>query len=130
MFTKKILIDLDGVLNKYGKEKFNENYIPEIKVGAYEFLESLSQSAELYLFTSRNLMLATKWLISNNLDKFFKDVTNVKLPSYLYIDDRTICFKGDYHKTLEEMKTSKFIGNNIILIPFHKLFFHNNLSEM
>ena len=52
MFTKKILIDLDGVLNEYGKEKFNEIYIPETKVGAYEFLESLSQSAELYLFTS------------------------------------------------------------------------------
>ena len=30
MFTKKILIDLDGVLNEYGKEKYNENYIPEI----------------------------------------------------------------------------------------------------
>ena len=94
MFTKKILIDLDGVLNEYGQENFNENYIPEIKVGAYEFLETLSQSAELYLFTSRKLMLATKWLINNNLDKFFKDVTNVKLPSYLYIDDRTLCFKG------------------------------------
>ena len=37
MFTKKILIDLDGVLNEYGKDKFNENYIPEIKIGAYEF---------------------------------------------------------------------------------------------
>ncbi len=95
MFTKKILIDLDGVLNEYGKEKFNENYIPKIKV------------AELYLFTSRNLMLATKWLINNNLDKFFKDVTNVKLPSYLYIDDRTICFNGDYNKTLEEIKKFK-----------------------
>ena len=87
MFTKKILIDLDGVLNEYGKEKFNENHIPEIKIGAYEFLETLSQNAELYLFTSRNLMLATKWLINNNLDKFFKDVTNIKLPSYLYIDE-------------------------------------------
>ena len=52
-------------------------------------------------------MLATKWLINNNLDKFFKDVTNVKLPSYLYIDDRTICFKGDYHKTLEEIENFK-----------------------
>lgn len=107
MFTKKILIDLDGVLNEYGKEKFNENYISEIKAGAYEFLETLSQSAELYLFTSRNLMLTTKWLINNNLDKFFKDVTNVKLPSYLYIDDRTICFNGDYNKTLEEIKKFK-----------------------
>ena len=107
MFTKKILIDLDGVLNEYGKEKFNETYIPEIKLEAYEFLETLSQNAELYLFTSRNLMLATKWLISNNLDKFFKDVTNIKLPSYLYIDDRTICFKGDYQKTLEEIDNFK-----------------------
>ena len=115
MFTKKILIDLDGVLNEYGKEKYNENYIPEIKVGAYEFLESLSKNAELYLFTSRNLMLATKWLINNNLDKFFKDVTNIKLPSYLYIDDRTICFKGDYQKLLKKLKTLKFTGNNYSL---------------
>ena len=69
--------------------------------------DTLSQNAELYLFTSRNLLLATKWLINNNLDKFFKDVTNIKLPSYLYIDDRTICFKGNYHKTLEDIKNFK-----------------------
>ena len=77
MHRKKILIDLDGVLNEYGKEKFNENHIPDIKAGAYEFLDTLSQNAELYLFTSRNLLLAAKWLINNNLDKFFKDVTNI-----------------------------------------------------
>ena len=41
IFKKKILIDLDGVLNEYGKEKYNENYIPEIKKGAKEFLEEL-----------------------------------------------------------------------------------------
>ena len=107
MFTKKILIDLDGVLNEYGKDKFNENYIPEIKIGAYEFIEKLSKQAELYLFTTRNLMLAAKWLIKNDLDKFFKDITNVKLPSYLYIDDRCICFKGDYNKTLNEIENFK-----------------------
>ena len=107
MNNKKILIDLDGVLNEYGKEKFNENYIPEIKIGAYEFIEKLSKQAELYLFTTRNLMLAAKWLIKNDLDKFFKDITNVKLPSYLYIDDRCICFKGDYNKTLNEIENFK-----------------------
>lgn len=104
MQSKKILIDLDGVLNEYEREEFNENYIPEIKNGAYEFLDKLSKDAELYLFTSRNLILATKWLIKNNLDKFFKDVTNIKIPSYLYIDDRTICFKGDYKKTFKEIE--------------------------
>ena len=107
MFKKKILIDLDGVLNEYGKEKFNENYIPEIKLGARDFIKELASFAELYLFTSRNLLLASKWLIQNKLDEYFKDVTNIKLPSFLYVDDRTICFKGDYCKTLEEIKNFK-----------------------
>ncbi len=48
-------------------------------------------------------MLAAKWLIKNNLDKYFKDVTNIKMPCQLYVDDRTICFKGDYQKTLDEI---------------------------
>ena len=81
--------------------------VQDVLTKAQEDLETLSKNAELYLFTSRNLMLATKWLINNNLDKFFKDVTNIKLPSYLYIDDRTICFKGDYQKTLEEIENFK-----------------------
>ena len=104
MYTKKILIDLDGVLNEYGKEKFDENYIPEIKNGAKEFVEELSRFAELYLFTTRNLLLSSKWLVDNGLDKYFKDVTNIKIPAYLYIDDRTVCFKGDYNNTLDEIK--------------------------
>lgn len=112
MFVKKILIDLDGVLNEYGKDNFDENFIPDIKDGAYEFIEKLSQIAELYLFTTRNLMLSTKWLMKNNLDKFFKDVTNIKIPSYLYIDDRTICFKGDYKNTLDEIRNFKVYWNN------------------
>lgn len=107
MYKKKILIDLDGVLNEYGKEKFDENCIPEIKIGAREFLEELHKEAELYLFTTRNLLLATKWLIKYDLDKYFKDITNIKIPSYLHIDDRTICFKGDYNTALDEIKNFK-----------------------
>ena len=106
-YKKKILIDLDGVLNEYGKNKYDENYIPEIKDGAAEFLEKLSSISELYLFTSRNLMLTTKWLIKNDIDKYFKDVTNIKIPSFLYIDDRTICFKGNFYKTFKEVKEFK-----------------------
>ena len=103
MYKKKIFIDLDGVLNQYGIEPYNENYIPDIRDGAKEFIEELSKSAELYLFTSRNLMLSAKWLIENNLDKYFKDVTNVKLPSFLYIEDRCVCFRGKYSDTLNEI---------------------------
>ena len=103
MLKKKILIDLDGVLNEYGREQYNENYIPPMKNGAKEFIHELSKNAELYLFTSRNLMLSAKWLIENEIDMYFKDVTNQKLPSYLYIDDRCICFMGKYEQTLKEI---------------------------
>ncbi len=106
-YEKRILIDLDGVLNEYGKDKYNEYFIPKIKSGAKNFIKSLSEDAELYLFTTRNLMLSTKWLIENNIDKYFKDVTNIKISSYLYIDDRTVCFKGDYEKTLKDIKNFK-----------------------
>jgi len=109
---RRILIDLDGVLNEYGKEKFDENYIPEIKNGAKEFIQELSEFSELYLFTSRNLLLASKWLIKNEIDKYFKDVTNIKIPSFLYIDDRVICFKGNYIKTLKEVKNFEVYWKN------------------
>lgn len=33
MSERKILIDLDGVLNEYDNEKFKTNNIPEIKKG-------------------------------------------------------------------------------------------------
>ena len=105
-FKKKILIDLDGVLNQY--EKFDENFIPPIREGAREFIENLfNEETELYLFTTRNLLLASKWLIENDLDKYFKDVTNIKIPAYLYIDDRCIKFDGNYEQTLKEIKSFK-----------------------
>ena len=107
LFKKKLLIDQDGVLNEYGGQAFDENYIPNIKNGAKEFIEELSKVGELYLFTSRNLILSAKWLIDNKIDKYFKDVTNIKLPSYLYIDDRCICFKGNYQETLDNIKQFK-----------------------
>ena len=108
---KKILIDLDGVLNEYGKEPYNENYIPEIKSGAKDFIKDLNKFADLYLFTSRNLMLSAKWLIKNDIDKYFKDITNTKLPSYLYIDDRCICFRGKYNDTIKDIKNFKVYWN-------------------
>lgn len=106
-YKKKILIDLDGVLNEYGKTPYDENCIPDIKIGAKEFIKKLSEFGELYLFTSRNLILSAKWLFENKIDKYFKDITNIKIPSYLHIDDRCICFNGDYNNAIEEIKNFK-----------------------
>ena len=94
-FKKTILIDLDGVLNEY-TGGFNKDYIPPMKEGTKEFLQSLSKDYELKLFTTRNKILATKWLVENSLDEYFVDITNTKDLAWLYIDDRCINFDGDF----------------------------------
>lgn len=103
MYRKKILIDLDGVLNIYSGD-YDKNTIPDIKEGAKEFIEQLNQTFDLYLFTTREKELSEKWLNENKLNNYFKDITNTKIPAYLYIDDRCICFKGNYDKLLTEIE--------------------------
>ncbi len=105
-FKKTILIDLDGVLNTY-TGKFDENFIPPIKKGALEFIKELSQQFKIKIFTTRNSLLASEWVIKNDLRQYVDDVTNVKVPSYLQIDDRCITFEGDYKKLTEQIKSFK-----------------------
>ena len=102
-----ILIDLDGVLNIY-RGNFDEKYIPEIKDGAKEFLAEISKKYEIKLFTTRNKLQTSKWIIKNNLEKYITDITNVKELAMLYIDDRCINFDGNYKnliKNIEKFKT-------------------------
>ena len=94
-YRKTILIDLDGVLNEY-TGGFDKDYIPPIKDGAKEFLENLSEKFDIKIFTTRNKILATKWLINNSIDQFVADITNVKDLAWLYIDDRCINFDGNF----------------------------------
>ena len=81
---KTILIDLDGVLNTY-TGNFDRNFIPPIKEGAYEFIEELSNSYIIKIFTTRNKILASKWIIENKIENFIEDITNVKELSYLFV---------------------------------------------
>ncbi len=99
---KTLLIDLDGVLNTYDGQ-FDENVIPPIKNGASEFLSLLSEKFIVKIFTTRNKLLATKWVIENNLDKFITDITNVKDSAWLIIDDRCIKFDGNYDDTINSI---------------------------
>ena len=66
MFKKTILIDLDGVLNTYDG-KFDEQTIPPIKAGSYEFIKNLSDNYKIKIFTTRNRLLASEWIIKNRL---------------------------------------------------------------
>ena len=105
-FKKTILIDLDGVLNTY-TGNFDPNFIPPIKDGAVEFLENLSKNYEIKLFTTRNKLLATKWLIENKIDSYFQDITNTKDVCYLYVDDRCVTFDGNYNSLNDKIENFK-----------------------
>ena len=96
-----IMIDLDGVLDNY--TSYTEE-IPSIKKGAKDFIKKLSKDYELILFTTRPSKQAVEWLQDNNIDKYFKDVTNVKYPAYIYLDDRNVKFEGDYNKALKDIE--------------------------
>lgn len=107
MFKKRILIDLDGVLNNYNGN-YDENHIPEIKQGAKDFLKNLfDKNYELHLFTTRNASSAEKWLIENNINHYFKTITNTKISAFVYIDDRAINFNGDYKQTIDNIESFK-----------------------
>lgn len=108
LHKRTIMIDLDGVLDNY---TVYAKDIPEIKAGAVDFIKTLSKDYNLVLFTTRSPMSATKWLIKYDIDKYFTDVTNVKYPAYIYIDDRAINFNGDYNKTLKDIKNFKAYKN-------------------
>ncbi len=106
MFKKTILIDLDGVLNEY-VGKFDRNFIPPIKNGAKEFLQDLSKNYDVKLFTTRNRLLASKWVIENGLTDLISDVTNVKEPCWVYIDDRCITFDGKFDTLINQIDAFK-----------------------
>ena len=106
-YKKTILIDLDGVLNEYNGN-YDKNIIPPIKNGVEKFLASFSQDEyELKIFTTRNLLLTAKWLIANKIDQYITDITNIKGSAYLIIDDRCICFNGDFKDATKQIKNFK-----------------------
>ena len=95
-FKRTILIDLDGVLNNY-TGGYHEEYIPEIKEGAQEFIKNLyDEGFELKLFTTRPVNLTSRWLENYKMQNYFSEITSIKKPAWLIIDDRCLTFTGNY----------------------------------
>ena len=112
-YKKLILIDLDGVLNEY-KGDYKKDYIHPPKPDTETFLKELSQNYEIKIFTTRNKLLTSKWLIENGFDGYVSDVTNIKEKgAYLFIDDRCINSNGDYGKLKNEIENFKIYKNQL-----------------
>jgi hypothetical protein len=99
-----VCVDLDGVLNTYDEWRGPEFFHPP-REGAREFLESLhSGGYRVVVFTVRWHEWVRAWLDKNGLGEFVDDVTDRKPPAIAYVDDRAVCFRGDFEATLRHIR--------------------------
>ena len=103
MNKKTILFDLDGVLNTYSGN-FDTTFIPPVNGEAKKLIKELSKNYKIVIFTARNLLLSSKWIMENGLADYVDNVTNIKEPAYLIIDDRCINFNGNYKELKDNIE--------------------------
>ena len=100
-----VCVDLDGVLNAFDGWKGADYFHPP-RAGAREFLERLKLAGyRVVVFTVRWAPHVQAWLEECGLAAFVDDVTDRKPPAHVYVDDRAICFNGDFHSALDQVRS-------------------------
>jgi hypothetical protein len=98
-----VCVDLDGVLNAFDGWKGPEFFHPP-RPGAREFLEQLNHRGfRVVVFTVRWAPHVESWLARHHLSELVWLVTDKKPAAFVYVDDRAICFDGDFDKALREI---------------------------
>lgn len=96
-----VCVDLDGVLNQFDGWRGPDYFHPP-RPGARDFLRQLHELGyEVIVFTVRWKPHVEQWLARHGLAEFVSEVTDKKPPAHVYIDDRAVCFRGDYREALE-----------------------------
>ena len=102
---KIVSIDFDGVLAKYEGFK-GPTVLGEPIKGAKEFVQNIIDSGFTpVIFTARKPKLIIAWLEEYEFPDV--EVTNMKYPSLVYIDDRCVKFDGDFSKLVNDLKEFK-----------------------
>lgn len=98
-----VCVDLDGVLNLFDGWRGPEHFHPP-RPGAREFLERLNALGyDVIVFTVRWAPHVKEWLIEVGLDSLVSEVTNTKPAAHVYLDDRAVCFLGDFEAALKQI---------------------------
>src|ERR1043166_9339891 len=92
-----VCVDLDGVLNQFDGWRGADYFHPP-RPGARDFLEHLNaRGYRVVVFTVRWAPHVQEWLCRYGLETLVAEVTDRKPPAHVYVDDRAICFHGDFH---------------------------------
>lgn len=101
-----ICIDWNGVLDTY--QGYQNGRIYPLRDGAKAFLTVLVEKGyRIVILTAANVDVVHQWTIDVGINHLISEITNIKVPAILYIDDRAITFRGDFYATLMEILTFK-----------------------
>ena len=104
-----VVFDFDGVIHSYTSGWKGEDVIPDPPVEGiekvisnlrdcgYEIIIVSTRSA-----TQKGIQAMIDWLKKYNID--YDNISDVKPPALVYIDDRAICFDGDTTKLVSKIK--------------------------
>jgi hypothetical protein len=96
-----VCVDLNGVLDRYKGWKHSEHWDPP-RAGAERFLHTLVERGfSVVVFTTRHPVSARRWLREHGLMRYVSAVTNRKPAAHVFVDDRAVCFTGDFDATLQ-----------------------------
>ncbi len=96
-YKKLLLLDFDGVLSEFDG-KFEEGIAGKPLPNARKAVFLLLRDYRLKVFTTRDPKLVKGWLAEFGFPSL--DVTDVKEPCSIHIDDRAICFEGVWNDQL------------------------------
>ena len=102
-----VCVDLNGVLDAYTGWRDADHWDPP-RPGARRFLEALAAHGfDIVVFTTRHPAGVRRWLRQHGLIDLVAAVTRRKPPAHVFIDDRAICFRGDFDAALKEAAAFK-----------------------
>jgi hypothetical protein len=98
-----VCVDLNGVLDAYTGWKGPSHFDPP-RPGARAFLEALrARGFDVVIFTTRYEADVWAWARAHRLDDLIAAVTDRKPPAHVFVDDRAVCFRGDFEATLRDI---------------------------
>jgi len=96
-------VDLNGVLDAYTGWKGARHFDPP-RPGARAFLDALAaRGFRIVVFTTRYADDVWAWLREYRLDGLISEVTDRKPAAHVFVDDRAVCFRGDFDDTLRQI---------------------------
>lgn len=98
-----VCVDFNGVLDAYQGWR-GPAHFDAPRAGARDFLNALvDRGYAIVVFTTRYAPDVWRWLCEHGLQDLIADVTDRKPAAHVFVDDRAVCFRGDFASTLAEI---------------------------